>query len=167
MNFAATEHNQSPISVAEAGGRFVIGYGNPDRSDDGLGPWVVKELASCLVGQEGISFISAQQLVPELAEDLARAEEAVLIDATVERLPSGIRWLEVEPSLEPPFYLTHSLSPGFLVSLIQCLYQRRPRVSLLSIQGDDFDHGTGFTPGAARRARQAVRLLTDHFTKEG
>ena len=167
MNFAATDRGLNPVATPPEGGRIVVGYGNRDRGDDGLGPRVVEELACLLAGQEGISFISAQQLVPELAEDLAGAREVVLIDATVERLPSGIRWSGVEPSLEPPFYLTHSLSPGFLVNLIQCLYQRCPRVSLLSIQGDNFDHGIGLSAGAARRARKAVRHLTDHFTKEG
>ncbi len=157
------------LDQALAGGsgeRIVIGYGNSDRSDDGLGPYVVQELKTRLADLPAISFISAQQLAPELAEDLAGADEVVLIDATVEKLPSGIRWTTVEPSVEPPFYLTHSLSPGFLVNLIEWLYQSRPKVRMLSIQGDCFDHGSGLSPGAERRARKAVRDLMDHFTKE-
>ena len=50
---------------------LIIGYGNPLRTDDGIG----------IVIAEAIGGIGLQQLKPELAEPISRAKHLVLIDA--------------------------------------------------------------------------------------
>ncbi len=161
-----TAENSPAALPHPAGERIVVGYGNRGRGDDGLGPHVVERLRRRLWGASGVGLVSVPFLAPEMAEDLAPAGEVIFVDATLERLPGGRCWTRIEPVQEASFCLTHSVSPGFLLNLIERLYQRRPEARLLSIQGDEFDHGSGLSLEAERRAREAVRELMEHLTKE-
>src|SRR5689334_1186022 len=64
---------------------FIIGIGNPLRSDDGLG-WAVTEHLSrdCRAGYE---VQTVHQLTPELAQSMATASLVVMIDASREGKP--------------------------------------------------------------------------------
>ena len=57
----------------------VIGYGNELRGDDAIGPAVAEQVAAW--GRPDIRAIATRQLLPELAEDLARASLAIFVDA--------------------------------------------------------------------------------------
>jgi len=63
-------------------GVLVVGYGNPLRGDDGAG-FNAAWLLSLDPRLQGADVLIRQQLTPELAEDVARADLVVLIDAAV------------------------------------------------------------------------------------
>ena len=61
------------MGAEKAGGRLlVLGWGNPGRRDDGLGPAIVEELDG--MGIAGVTAESDYQLSIEAAADLAEAE---------------------------------------------------------------------------------------------
>jgi len=144
----------------------IVGYGNPQRRDDGLGPHVVAELGQALKGKERLHFLVRHQLEPELAEDLAEAGQVILVDATVNRLRGGWRRTRVRPRLGDSPQLTHSFRPEFLVGLMGLFKKRPPTTWLVSIQGDDFGFGEGLSPGAQERARQVIADLAEFVSKE-
>jgi len=65
------------------GGRLVIGIGNPLRGDDGVGALLAEQAALFTAADPDgpVAVRSVQQLTPELAEELARLEAVLFIDA--------------------------------------------------------------------------------------
>jgi hydrogenase maturation protease len=165
MNCGGIE-NKSPALGSPPGLCCIVGFGNARRRDDGLGPHVVGALARTLGEGAGLRFMVREQLEPDLAEDLREADEIILVDATVERLPEGWRKSIITPRLDAPPYLTHSLKPEYLLGLLGWLYDRRPACLLVSVQGEDFGMGTGLSPAAQKRACQVVADLAKSVSKE-
>src|SRR2546430_17105907 len=70
----------------KAEGLLIIGFGNPLRGDDDLGPRVARELR-----MRGLPALDAHQLTPELAEAVSRVELAGVIDSDAQLKAGGIR----------------------------------------------------------------------------
>jgi len=124
---------------------LVIGYGNPGRRDDGIGP----ELARRLEGSrpEGVTVDSDYQLMIEDAADVAGHEVTVFVDASTS-CPEPFLFREVHPR-EDASFSTHSVSPEAVVHLAAKCFGGRPRAFVLEIRGYDFD---GFGEGLSARA---------------
>ena len=63
-----------PAAISELHSTWIIGYGNPHRRDDGIGPYVVERLSRDLWGERDIVLRSLHQLDPVLAEEVQGAE---------------------------------------------------------------------------------------------
>jgi hydrogenase maturation protease len=144
---------------------WVIGYGNPHRGDDGIGPYVVHRLRDELRGEDGITFCSLHQLDPVLVEELRTASRLILVDATLESLDSGVRWTRVRPGTEVSSQGTHHLNPSTLLGLLERFYHRYPRTWLVSVQGRDFGFGEGLSPETQVNADRAKGEIAQ-FCKE-
>lgn len=162
MNYGGTEG--SDLNRPEL--CYIVGYGNPQRRDDGLGQYVVAGLERKFMNREGLRFLVRHQLDPDLVEELREAESVVLVDATMDSLEEGWRWTRVASQLERLPVLSHTLEPGFLVGLLGLLYGREPTTWLLAIQGDDFKLGEGLSPRAEERAHQVIAELAKFVSKE-
>ena len=57
---------------------LIVGFGNPLRSDDGLGWHAAQELSQEVSAPE-VKVIGAHQLTPELAEEASAAELVLLL----------------------------------------------------------------------------------------
>ncbi len=87
---------------------LVIGYGNPLRGDDGVGPAVVRRLQLAA----GDTAMEAMQLLPEHIEAVARAGLVVLVDAGVDLSPGEVRCRLVEAPVASRHAVDlHELSP--------------------------------------------------------
>lgn len=135
---------------------WIIGYGNPQRRDDGIGPYVVDRLAEIWGDKGNIRFRAVHQLDPALAEELQHAGRVVLVDATLNTLENGWEWVEVRPQSATTPLTTHQMNPSFLLRILDSVYHRSPRTWLASIQGEDFGFGEGLSPGAETRAEKAI-----------
>jgi hydrogenase maturation protease len=143
--------------VPERGPVLVIGYGNALRRDDGIGPWVARELAA--LGLPQVRVRSVHQLVPELAAELAEARLAVFIDARVEPGRKPVTLEKLVPSAAAAVF-AHGGDPGAVLSLA-AVYGRVPPAVLVGVAGQDFRLGDGLSDFAAANARQALRLVRD------
>ncbi|MBF0552097.1 MAG: hydrogenase maturation protease [Deltaproteobacteria bacterium] len=151
----------------KSGAWAIVGYGNPQRRDDGLGPYVVAQMRQTLGETDRVRFFDHQQLVPELVEDLSEIDLVILVDATVDCLDAGWHRKQIVPDcFQAPPLMTHSVSPGFLLGLLGLLYRRYPPAWLVSIQGDDFGFGEGLSTAAKTRAHRVVSDLIALVTKE-
>src|SRR5689334_21084303 len=102
---------------------LVIGYGNELRGDDGLGPLVAKAVAAANIS--GVRVLSARQLLPEFAADLAQARRVVFVDALEGWNESGVevRFLAAETATD---WCTHCADPRPLLALTQAIYGQTP-----------------------------------------
>lgn len=136
---------------------LLIGYGNPLRGDDGLGPFVAEA-----VGRrkwQGVKALAAPQLLPELAEELAAADAALFIDACLGGHDVEVR--EIEDGGGEPGAFTHGGSPASLLALAAALYGRAARAWIVSVRGERFDLGEGLSPPARRNAESALIRIAE------
>jgi len=144
-----------PAEKPELHSTWIIGYGNPHRKDDGIGPYVVEKLSGDLGDGTGVTLRSLHQLDPVLAEEVQGAEVLILVDATVEPLERGLRWTRIQPKQDFSACDTHHLRPEGLAGLLKALYQRSPAMWVVSVEGSDFGFGEGLSLEAQEKAERA------------
>lgn len=124
-----------PLSTA-----LIIGYGNPLRSDDGIGWRSAELLAECLAGQD-VEVIPCHQLTPELAEPLSRSMRAVFIDADTQGKPGRIRRRVVRAETAAASAFTHTCTPSGLLASARQLYGHSPQAIAITVTAQSFEYG--------------------------
>lgn len=140
---------------------LIIGYGNPLRSDDGLGWYAAVQLFRSSASAE-VEVLPCHQLTPDLAEVVSHADTVVFIDSTHEGTPGEFRCAEIQPVEGSPS-LTHHLSPQVVLGIAQELYGVSPHAWLLTICGCNFAPGELLSAEVVRRLpelKARVRELT-------
>ena len=155
-----------PAEKSESASTWIIGYGNPHRRDDGIGPYVVEQLSRDLGRETGIALRSLHQLDPVLAEELQGAEVVILVDATVKPLERGLLWTRVQPEQQVSPCGMHHLKPSILAGLLESLYQGSPTMWLVSVQGNDFGFGEGLSLEAQEKAERASSEIVQFCLRE-
>ncbi len=137
----------------------VIGLGNPDRGDDGVGP-VVAGRAARTVG------LAADACPPpgpaELIERWQGADLAVVVDAVRAGDPPGtVRMMSAtaEAALGAGTASTHGLGLACALRLSQAIGRAPARVVLVGVEGGDFSAGAGLSPAVAAAVPEAVRAV--------
>jgi len=126
---------------------LIVGFGNPLRSDDGLGWHVAQELSRTLA-RDDVQVIATQQLAPELAEVASHAELVMFVDAAHNGKPGNLTCEPVTPAASSNRF-THELSPGIILALAKELYGRCPAAHLLTITGESFETGETMSASVA------------------
>lgn len=151
---------------------LILGYGNPDREDDGVA-WHILQALTTELGlpapesyedefppSSAIDFRFHLQLTPELAEDIGAYEYVCFVDAHTGQIPEPVRLIEVRSQFQAsPF--THHLTPQSLLSLCETLYEKEPEAALLSVLGHRFLFSRELSVETARLVPQAVMLIWD------
>jgi hydrogenase maturation protease len=113
------------------GGALVVGYGNPLRTDDGVG-WHAAERLADDPRLEGVTVLRRHQLTPELALDISVATRVVLVDARHGAAAGTFTAARVERAESSATTWSHHLGPPSLIALAHELYGRVPDVFLVS-----------------------------------
>lgn len=145
---------------------WVIGYGNIQRQDDGIGPYVADLVEISAKRRTGIKSVSLHQLDPAMVEELQHASVLIFVDATMEAMEKGWRWVKIEPECKDFYHVMHLFDPQYLLALIQLLYHKHPETWLVTVQGDNFEFGEGLTIGAEERACGAAAEIVDFLEFE-
>jgi len=136
---------------------LVIGYGNPGRFDDGLGPALAEQIERLHL--PGVSVDSDYQLTVEHAEAVAGYDVVVFADATTDQA-RAFSWESIEPHEAAVRFTSHHLGPADVLALARDLFAARPQAYLLGIRGCDFgDFGVGLSPSAQAALAEAVAFL--------
>ena len=120
---------------------LVIGYGNPGRQDDGLGPGCAALLADFIKQEKPcwpIDIDINYQLTVEHALAVSKANAVIFIDAA-RQLSSAYQYSQLTSS-EGNVWSYHIVTPGQCLWLAEMLYGKRPEAYLLAIQGVQFDN---------------------------
>lgn len=135
---------------------LVIGFGNPGRLDDGLGPALATRLEGATL--PGVTVDADYQLQVEDAESVSRHDVVVFADAALSG-PAPFSVTEVQPRRGVTFS-SHSLEPADVLGLAFDLFQASARGFLLGIRGYEFDEfGERLSPEAVRNLDAATSFL--------
>ena len=137
-----------------AAGALIVGYGNPLRSDDGVG-WHAARLLVTDPRLDRARVLARHQLAPELAEDVSRASLVVLVDAAAEGEPGSVSVRRIGAPPPTPITWSHHLTPETLAGLADALYGTVPPIVLVSVAAASFADGDGLS-GALERALPEV-----------
>lgn len=149
--------------MADPGGLLVIGYGNPGRGDDGLGPEFARRLAA--LAEPGVRVEVDYQLTVDHALMVAGVDRVLFVDAAMRLAdPCQLRRLSPDPQAALD---SHSLSAEAVLALAEILYDRRPVGFQLAIRGEHFGEvSEGLSP-AAERNLDLGQSLYRNWRREG
>lgn len=145
----------------------VIGYGNPSRGDDALGPELVQRLQRHLDQHRELSDIEVIedfQLQIEHSLDLVDRDLVLFMDASVScKAPFAFTRLE---SREDSSYSTHALSPEAVLHVYLTTQATIPPPAyLLAVRGETWDLGHPLSETASKNLELAwdflVRLIQE------
>ena len=137
---------------------LVLGFGNPGRLDDGLGPALADAIAAAAI--PGVRAEAPYQLELEDAALAAEHDAVVFADASrTEPAPFGFREVLARTHHE---FTTHSLAPETVLGVARDVLGATPRGFVLAIRGEEFDgFGERLSAPAAAHLRAATRFLED------
>lgn len=135
---------------------LIIGYGNPLRGDDGVGPAVAEVVAAWKIPD--LRARAVAQLVPELVDDLKHAERVLFVDASQEYLAAPFTLSVVEPRASRGV-LGHFSDPGHLLALARDLEGHFPASWMLAIQVHSFAYGEEITEVARANMTAALEAV--------
>ncbi len=154
---------------------LFIAYGNPDREDDGVGWYVLKQLAehfnsrvsdwnedfySCLGAEP--DFFFTLQLTPELQDLIVGYEYVCFIDAHLGDEFDDLELCPLEPVFEPST-LSHHMTPQFLMDITLASYRKHPQAVLLTIRGYEFQFEQRLSSQCHLLAEKAVVRATEWY----
>ena len=126
---------------------LVIGYGNPGRLDDGLGPALSARLEARAL--KGVSVETDYQLVVEHAHEIARHDYVIFADSAISgRAPFSFNEIPM-PATQPKFN-SHSLSPEAAMFIARTMFGAKTKGYILGIRGYEYD---GFGECLSERAK--------------
>jgi len=141
---------------------LLIGYGNPGRLDDGLGPALAAAVERLAL--PGVTVDADYQLTVEHAASVADNDVVVFADADVVGAePFSLR--RIDPDPEPVVsFSSHSAEPHQILALAHRLFGARTRGYVLAIRGYAFDEfGEGLSDGARANLTAALRFIEPHL----
>lgn len=142
---------------------LVIGIGNPDCGDDGVGSAVARSLARRLTEAEVI-VRSGDMLA--LLEDWWGRDFVVLIDASAKGShPGRVHRIDLAEGKLPRDALpssTHALGAADVFALASTLDMCPGRIVVYTVEGASFAPGTGLSPAVA----DAVECVSERIVAE-
>jgi hydrogenase maturation protease len=151
---------------------LLLGYGNPDREDDGVAWHIIRALTVKLglpapesyedefPESPQIDFAFHLQLTPEMAEDICLYPNVCFVDAHTGDIPEPVRLIDVQSEFQAsPF--THHLTPQSLLSMCETIYRKKPKAALLSVLGHRFLFSRQLSEETAELVPLAVDLIWD------
>lgn len=155
---------------------IILGFGNPDRGDDGVAwhvlagiaqrfgkPFAYEGIEAGLVNLSEYTHLWFNlQLIPEVAEDLAAYQQAIFIDAHTAEIKEEIKISSIEPEFQnSPF--THHLTAASCLSLSKTLYGKYPESILVSIRGYDFSFSHALSHKTKELAEKAIEMIMERL----
>ncbi len=143
---------------------LVLGYGNPGRRDDGLGPAFARRVEDWAgdrdPGQPCIAVQVAYQLNIEDAALVAEHDHVVFVDATTQGPP--VQFSELSPSAHTCEFTTHSVTPAGILGLARDVFGARPGAWALAVRGYEFgDFGERLSSQATENLDLAWQRFRD------
>jgi hydrogenase maturation protease len=150
---------------------FIIGYGNPDREDDGVAWHILQGVAIRLrrpaldietggLDQLGQSpdLLFVLQLTPDLAELIADYDYVCFVDAHTGDYPEDVRFNFVVAGYQTsPF--THHMTPQTCLKLAETLYEHTPQAIVVSVRGHQFGFSHTLSTQTALLAQEATEQI--------
>ncbi|MGE0416437.1 MAG: hydrogenase maturation protease [Acetobacteraceae bacterium] len=139
----------------------IVGLGNRDRGDDGVGPAVADRLAGTLPPHVRVIRMNGDALA--LIDTWADTEAAIVVDAAVSGAKPGhvLRIDAVADELPTHLALssTHSFGLVDAIALARVLDRLPPALVIYAIEAATFDAGTPITDAVSRAVPMVVERI--------
>ena len=140
---------------------LIIGYGNPGRQDDGLGPALAEALEQ--FDLPGVTVDSDYQLTVEHAELASRHSVVIFADATKDDQES-FTWTRIVAGAAGVRFSSHHLDPPDVLALSRDLFASEPGGYVLAMRGRRFGElEIGLSTEAQKDLKAAVDFLLDRI----
>jgi hydrogenase maturation protease len=166
---------------------LVLGWGNPSRGDDALGPLFIERLQA-MVGPDAfkperraertdgggtprvtparVAWLTDFQLQVEHALDLVGRERVLFVDAG-SRCAAPFEVSAVLPARDASF-TTHAMTPAAVLQVLRDIGQGEPPpCSLLLIRGEQFELGAPLSDAASAHLEAALAWAMDWLQPPG
>jgi hydrogenase maturation protease len=156
------KRKHAPASVREV---LVVGIGNPDRGDDGIGLLVVRQLAGRLPSDlaRHVTIVERTGDALALIDDWAGHDAVILVDAAAPDSAPGsihrIDLLEDELPIDISLSSTHAFGVADAVGLARTLGLLPRHVIVYAIEGATFDHGAPVSRKVAAALNEVVTRI--------
>lgn len=151
---------------------LIVGYGNPDREDDGVAWHIMQGLAEHLgrtaldIETGGIDqlgqvpdLLFVLQLTPDLAELVADYDYVCFIDAHAGAYPEDIHFDSIAAGYQTsPF--THHMTPQTCLKLAETLFEHTPQAIVVSVRGHQFGFSHALSNQTSLLAKEAIDQIT-------
>jgi hydrogenase maturation protease len=137
---------------------LALALGTTLRGDDGAGPALARGLEALV---PGVEVVELQELLPEHAEAVSRADAVLFLDASVAGTPGEVRAARLVPRTARAAVI-HALTPEEILGLARALHGRTPPAALVTVSGRDFAFGEALSPeveAALPLAREKAREI--------
>jgi hydrogenase maturation protease len=137
---------------------LLIGYGNPGRGDDGLGPALAAAIEA--FGLPGVTVESDYQLMVDHAAQIAAHDLVIFADAMI-GLAQPCQFLPIAQT-QPEGLGSHQVTPEAALALAGLLFGHAPPGWLLAVAGEEF----GEVKEGLSRIAQANLALAVGFLRD-
>ena len=157
---------------------LIIGYGNPDREDDGVAWHILDRLAQrlgcpgpaqaveSLLHADGVpDLLCLLQLAPDLAETVADYDRICFVDAHTGAYAEDLRFEEIAGGFQTSLF-THHMMPGTVLALAETLHGRAPQGAVVSVRGYQFGFAHALSPATAQLAEVATERIMAWLSAE-
>ncbi len=141
-------------------GTLIIGYGNPVRGDDAIGCHAARALEQYFWNDPDVEVIAAQQLTPEMVDDILQRDFVLFLEASSGEAPGTIRRTTVSPEPGSAGFSRH-FTPVSLLTAAEQLYGDAPFAMSIAMAGWSFDPGQKLSQIATRRMPDFIRLAKE------
>ena len=135
---------------------LVVGFGNPAREDDGIGPSIAERVEA--LGLEDVTVDIDYQLSVDHGKDASDHDVVVFVDASASGA-EPFTFERVAPERQVSFS-SHSVSPEGVLGLAEELFGARPHGYVLGVRGYSFEMFRGvMTERALDNLEEAFEYL--------
>ena len=141
--------------MSEPSGILIIGYGNTLRGDDGVGPRVAEAVEKLRLSN--VRTLICQQLSPEHADPISRAQSVIFVDAAMDA-PMEVQLRPLEPG-ETSQLMAHAADPRTMLALARDVFGHAPAAWWLTIPAVKMEFGEELSPEAQRGCSEALEMI--------
>jgi hydrogenase maturation protease len=141
---------------------LIIGCGNRERSDDGIGILVAERLREL-----GIEAETRVGEALDLIEAWKTADDVIVVDAMVTGAPVGTvqSWDGRQPLASVSTTAsTHGLGVTEAIKLAHVLNRLPTRLQVYGIEGRQFEPGSEISPEVERAVEEVLRRIVAHLS---
>lgn len=167
----------SVLALRDIPKTLLIGYGNPDREDDGVAWHILRGVADyfgviipdtldedLIKVDEKLHFLFDLQLIPEMTYDMAQYSKLCFVDAHTGALENdlNIQTLDRKFQISP---LTHHMTPQTILSILEHSFNHKPEAILVSIRGYQFGFENYLSPKTKKLAAEAIEKISQWIVR--
>jgi hydrogenase maturation protease len=145
--------------TAEVKKILLIGFGNPARADDGLGPAVAENIGT--KNLPGVTVDADYQLTIEDSAAVAENDVAIFADSSV-NCTEPFSFVTIIAAKTGGSFSSHSVEPAEVMGLAQSLFKSKAKGYILAVRGYKFDEfDSPMTEKAKENLGKAMLFLED------